>query len=67
MADTQASRKIDPELLRQLNAVAADNEPVEAVVRLNPDNPAEIVPSPEHFFRSVTVETNHACLRLGRY
>jgi len=47
MADTQASRKIDPELLRQLNAVAADNETVEAVVRLNPDNPAEIVPSPE--------------------
>src|SRR5262249_48832671 len=45
--EKMASRNIDPELLRQLNAVAADNEPVEAVVRLNPDNPAEIVPSPE--------------------
>jgi hypothetical protein len=39
--------KIDPELLRQLDTVAASDQPVEAVVRLRPDNPAEIVPSPE--------------------
>jgi hypothetical protein len=39
--------KIDPELLRQLDTVAASDQPIEAVVRLRPDNPAEIVPSPE--------------------
>ena len=47
MAEAQVSSKIDPELLRQLDAVAADDQPVEVVVRLNPDNPSEIVPSPE--------------------
>jgi len=39
--------KIDPELLRQLDPVAASDQPIEAVVRLRPDNPADIVPSPE--------------------
>lgn len=41
------NKQIDPELLRQLDDVATNDEPVEAVVRLRPDRPAEIVPSPE--------------------
>lgn len=47
MGASQTSQKIDPELIRQLGAVAADDEPVEVVVRLRPDTPAEVVPTPE--------------------
>jgi len=38
---------IDPELERQLGAAATSNQPIEVVVRLRPEDPAEIVPSPE--------------------
>ena len=47
MGATKTLQKIDPTLRSQLNAVAADDEHVEAVVRLCPDRPGEIVPSPE--------------------
>ncbi len=39
--------KIDPELLKQINTVAADNEPVEAVFMLRPDDPMQIAAPPE--------------------
>src|SRR6267143_1946817 len=47
MAEAESDVTIDPELQRQLGAATASNQPVEGVVRLRPDNPAEVVPSPE--------------------
>ncbi len=47
MSAPESDVTIDPELQRQLGAAAASNQPVEVVVRLRPDDSAEIVPSPE--------------------
>jgi hypothetical protein len=47
MPQSQSSGMVDPELVRQMNEVAASDKPVEAVVRLRADDPSEIVPSPE--------------------
>jgi hypothetical protein len=47
MADANSSVAVDPELQRQLGAASASNKPVEVVVRLRPDDPAQVVPSPE--------------------
>jgi hypothetical protein len=41
------SRKIDAELLKQLDAASNSDEMVEAVVRLKPEDPSQIVPAPE--------------------
>jgi hypothetical protein len=38
--------KIDPVLLQQINAVATDAAPVEAVIMLRPDDPAQIAAPP---------------------
>src|SRR5689334_21919615 len=47
MSEAVTNTKADPELIRQLDAPTASNEPIAAVVRLQPDDPSEIVPSPE--------------------
>lgn len=47
MSDANSSVAVDPELQRQLGAASASNKPVEVVVRLRPDDPAQVVPSPE--------------------
>jgi hypothetical protein len=47
MSRVVAGAKTDPELVRQLNEATADGGAVEAVVKLHPDDPTEIVPSPE--------------------
>lgn len=39
--------KIDPELIQQLDQTRAGNSLVEAVVRFRPDDPKQVVPSPE--------------------
>jgi hypothetical protein len=40
--------KIDPELIKQLDATAASqDDKVEAVIRLRPDDASQIVPAPE--------------------
>jgi hypothetical protein len=40
--------KIDPELMKQLDATAASqDDKVEAVIRLRPDDASQIVPAPE--------------------
>jgi hypothetical protein len=46
MAEAESSVTVDPELQRQLGAASANNQPVEVVVRLRPDDPSQIVPSP---------------------
>lgn len=42
-----ATKKIDPELQRQISGSAASDEPVEAVVVLRPEKPSEVTASPE--------------------
>jgi hypothetical protein len=46
-SDNISSPRTDPELLRQLEAASSNDQPVEAVIFLRPDNPSEIAPSPE--------------------
>lgn len=41
------SIKVDPELLKQIDTVAAGEEPVDAVFMLRPDDPAQISASPD--------------------
>ena len=47
MSKSEPSVSIDPELQRQLDAAATSNQAVEVVVRLRPDDPSQVVPSPE--------------------
>ena len=47
MPKSNPPAKTDAELLRQMDEAAAGQSPVEAVVRLRPDDPAQIIPSPE--------------------
>ena len=47
MSELAPIAKADPELIRQMNTTEASNKHVAAVVRLQPDDPSEIVPSPE--------------------
>src|SRR5881628_3865458 len=47
MSESISSAKADPELIRQLNGTEASKEDIAAVVRLQPDDPSQIVPSPE--------------------
>lgn len=49
--------KTDPELLKQINTVAAEEKPVEAVFMLRPDKAAQIAASPER-----TEELTHKIL-----
>lgn len=65
MGATKTSTKIDPTLLGQLNSVAAGDEPVEAVVRLRPDRPGEIVPSPERTQELATKVIQRVGKRVG--
>src|SRR5712664_3592789 len=39
--------KVDPILAKQINEVASESAPVEAVIMLHPDDPAQLVASPE--------------------
>ena len=65
MRQSEATSKIDPELSRQLNGVAASDQPVEAVVRLHPDDPSEIVPSPERTEELAKTVLRRVGKRLG--
>lgn len=47
MAQASKNPMIDPELVKQLDKAAAEEQPVEAVIRLKPDNAADIVPTAE--------------------
>src|SRR5215207_2407910 len=49
LAEPESKRqvKVDPELLKQIDTVAADDDPVEAVFMLRPDDPMQIAASPE--------------------
>ena len=47
MSESISSAKADPELIRQLNGTESSKEDIAAVVRLQPDDPSQIVPSPE--------------------
>src|ERR1700704_4911467 len=57
--------KIDPELLRQLKDTAADARTVEAVVRLQPDDPTQIVPAPERTAELVSQLLDRVKQRVG--
>ena len=65
MGATRTSQKIDPTLRSQLNAVATGDEPVEAVVRLRPERPGEIVPSPERTQELATRVIRRVGKRVG--
>ena len=43
----KSNTNTDPELVRQLHAATADDASVEAVFMLAPEDPSQIVPSPE--------------------
>jgi hypothetical protein len=51
-AQSATNTKVDAALVKQLKTASGSEELVEAVVRLRPDNPSEIVPGPE---RSETI------------
>jgi len=51
-AQSAPNTKVDAALVKQLKTASGSEELVEAVVRLKPDNPSEIVPGPE---RSETI------------
>src|SRR5205814_9004576 len=66
MRQSEATSKIDPELSRQLNGVAASDQPVEAVESLHPDDPSEIVPSPERTEELAKTVLRRDGKRLGK-
>jgi hypothetical protein len=43
-----AQAKIDPELSRQLDQAALTNSPVQAVIKVSPEESSQLVASPEH-------------------
>jgi hypothetical protein len=49
LADKEIEKqvKVDPELVKQINNVAADDESVEAIFMLRPDDPKQIAAPPE--------------------
>ena len=66
MNDSDSKTDIDPELEKQLNSAAASNEPVEAVFRLKPDDPSQIVPSPERTKQIVESILKRVKSRIGK-
>jgi hypothetical protein len=65
MSQIGLGAKTDPELLRQLQDTAAGASPVEAVVRLRPDDPTQIVPSPERTEELVRQVLDRVKQRVG--
>lgn len=57
MPNKASKATTDSELVQQLKAASDDNKPVEAVFILRPDDPSQIVPSPER-----TEELTHEIL-----
>jgi hypothetical protein len=45
--DKKSNTNTDPELVRQMRAAAGDDASVEAVFMLAPEDPSQVVPSPE--------------------
>ena len=60
-----AQAKIDPELSRQLDQAALTNSPVQAVIKISPEESSQLVASPEHTTELANQIVNRISGKLG--